>query len=90
MLKSRLLTIFHIFCDSGYPCIIMNTNLKHTYFSISANKGFNGMLYGVEPDMCHMKPPAFSSIALPSHFSYKQSPFSFNLCCSAFVLVFSR
>lgn len=90
MLKSRLLTMFQIFCDSGCPCIIMNTNLKCIDFSISADKGFNGMLYGVEPDMSHMKPPAFSSIASSLYFTHKQSPFSFYLCCSACVLVFSR
>jgi len=44
-------------------------------FSISADKGFNGMLYGVEPDMSCMKPPAFSSVALSLHFTYKQFPY---------------
>lgn len=64
MLKNRLLTMFQIFHDSDCPCIIMNTNLKRIDFSISAGKGFSGMLYDVEPDMSRMKPPAFSSIAL--------------------------
>ena len=64
MLKSRLLTMFQIFCDSDCPCIIMNTNLKHIDLSISAYKSFNRMLYGVQRDMSHMNPPAFSSIAL--------------------------
>ena len=91
MLKSRLLTMFQIlFCDSDCPCVIMNTNLKRIDFSISVDEGFNGIMYGVEPDVSHMKPPAVSSIALSLYFTYKQSPFSFYLCCSAFVLVFSR
>jgi hypothetical protein len=89
MLKSRLITMFQIlFYDSDCLCIIMNTNFKCIDFSISADKGFNGMLYGVEPYMSHVKPPAFSSVALSLYFTYRQSPFY--LCCSAFVLVFSR
>lgn len=90
MLKSRLLTIFQIFCDSDCPCIIMNTDLKCIDSSISANKGFNWMLYNVEPDMSHIKSPAFSSIALSLYFTYQQSAFSFYLRCNAFVPVFSR
>jgi len=31
MLKSRLLTMFQIFCDSGCPCIIMNTNKMYRF-----------------------------------------------------------
>lgn len=52
MLKSRLLTMFQIFCDSDCPYIIMNTNLKHRFQYFCIQK-CNRMLYGVEPDMSH-------------------------------------
>lgn len=47
----------------------MNTNFKCIDFSISADRAFKRMLHGAEHDMSHMKPPAFSSIALSLYFT---------------------